>query len=46
MKLGVPHTDFPVITMERALQALREFVVSSPIYKRRVLNRLQVVNVG
>ena len=46
MKLGVPHTDFPVITMERALQALREFVVSSLIYKRRVLNRLQVVNVG
>ena len=46
VKLGVPHTDFPVITMERALQALREFVVSSPIYKRRVLNRLQVVNVG
>ena len=46
VKLGVPHTDFPVITIDRALRALREFVVGNPIYKHRVLNRLQVVSVG
>ena len=46
VKLGVPHTDFPVITVERALRALREFVVGSPIYKHRVLNHIQVENVG